>query len=883
MIRNENIPREESEVLMKMNVHGQTDKILLNKPSIALEDMLKPEEDGKPIRRVLVEGAPGAGKSRLAWELCHRWEELDSVKHYKLVVLVQLRGKRAQEAKILRDLFPLSKNINIEQVIDAIGNGDGVLIILEGFDELPHEQRNKGSVYIDLIERKELLPEATVIITSRPSVSAYLMKYPIDRRLEILGFTEAKIEDYARSVNFSDSKTRDDFLEYINSNPVIKGMMYLPLNAVFVASIFEVYHRTDLPYPKTMTQLYDAVTRSLIRRHLVDIKMVPPEYTMLIQSLQCMEDDINRLPDSVPKQLLELARIAFEGLLNEQYVFTYPGFWNEPYDDHLGMMKKTVSLDDPHATGPKFTFTFLHLTLQEYLSALHMSLASSTQLYDALVCRHIQYHMIDTLIESHMNDEEWWTDDHMYYDHLLGSMWSNIADYHLPQTLQSKWANKADYHMPQTLQSMEYVKSLPRAVADQLLRLAQIAHEGVRDDKYEFTDLTKGGEFVHFGMMKEIRLKTTSTDPVVTSGLVFLHPTLQEYLSALYKSLTNEGNIPALRWHSDLGLPVPLNSKDIVLRFLAGLCKHSSSFSCQEVGDLALDSRSFSLQVPRCVYESDSIVEENQKIQKSHNSNEIMQVSSGLPFDYYLIGHYICHHGGMWHIDCNQIEMIKLLVQGLKSCDGSSKGKLLKLHINKVKDMLELDPILVSNLQQLALFFVTLTASSVNMIREYISSDGTLRSINLFECEHVELLFPIIFESSLLDTVFIFNFQSGLHITDDATNLLMNNSNIKNLTLIFPLKLPADTLCHNASLDFLARTLLVFIRTSSVHPLPNIEISSKPSTFDVFFHFLKISASNRELSKTKFTITIHKSCDYDVVQHLLARIPKEYGTLLWLH
>ena len=181
MIRNENLPREEAEDVMRMNIHGQTDKILLKRPSIPLEDILKPGEDGKPIRRVLVEGAPGAGKSRLAWELCHKWEELDSVKHYKLVVLVQLRGKRAQEAKYLSNLFPLSKNNNLEQVINAIGNGDGVLIILEGFDELPREQRKKGSVYIDLIERKELLPEATVIITSRPSVSAYI-PYEVSNR-----------------------------------------------------------------------------------------------------------------------------------------------------------------------------------------------------------------------------------------------------------------------------------------------------------------------------------------------------------------------------------------------------------------------------------------------------------------------------------------------------------------------------------------------------------------------------------------------------------------------------------------------------------------------------------------------------------------------------
>ena len=95
-------------------------------------------------------------------------------------------------------------------------------------------------MYIDLIKDQKLLPKATVIITSRPSVSAYIMnKYPIDRHLEILGFTEAKIVEYAKSVDFSDATCQTKFLEYINGNPVIKGMMYLPLNAFFIASIFE--------------------------------------------------------------------------------------------------------------------------------------------------------------------------------------------------------------------------------------------------------------------------------------------------------------------------------------------------------------------------------------------------------------------------------------------------------------------------------------------------------------------------------------------------------------------------------------------------------------------------------------------------------------------
>ena len=52
--------------------------------------------------------------------------------------------------------------------------------------------------------------------------------------------------------------------------------------------------------------------------------------------------------------------------------------------------------------------------------------------------------------------------------------------------------------------------------------------------------------------------------------------------------------------------------------------------------------------MPRCVYTgSERIVQENQKIQERFNSNEIVHVMSGLPFNYYLIGHCICHYGGI--------------------------------------------------------------------------------------------------------------------------------------------------------------------------------------------------------------------------------------------
>ena len=58
-------------------------------------------------------------------------------------------------------------------MVAAVGRGKEVLIVCDGFDELPHEQRQEGSVYIELLKGR-LLPETSIIVTSRPSVRSDL-------------------------------------------------------------------------------------------------------------------------------------------------------------------------------------------------------------------------------------------------------------------------------------------------------------------------------------------------------------------------------------------------------------------------------------------------------------------------------------------------------------------------------------------------------------------------------------------------------------------------------------------------------------------------------------------------------------------------------------
>ena len=86
---------------------------------VALNDILKPVREEKPVQLVLIEGTSGIGKTTLAWQLCRKWakEELDSLKDYDLVILVRLRKKRAQKATKLEHLLPYDNTTDMEGLI----------------------------------------------------------------------------------------------------------------------------------------------------------------------------------------------------------------------------------------------------------------------------------------------------------------------------------------------------------------------------------------------------------------------------------------------------------------------------------------------------------------------------------------------------------------------------------------------------------------------------------------------------------------------------------------------------------------------------------------------------------------------------------------------
>ena len=106
------------------------------------------------VQFVLVEGAPGVGKSTFAWEACRKWGEGEILEDFELVILIKLRDASIRNATCLRDLiqYPCDPAVR-EKVIDRItkSGGEKVLLLLEGYDELPALLRNEESIFTKVI------------------------------------------------------------------------------------------------------------------------------------------------------------------------------------------------------------------------------------------------------------------------------------------------------------------------------------------------------------------------------------------------------------------------------------------------------------------------------------------------------------------------------------------------------------------------------------------------------------------------------------------------------------------------------------------------------------------------------------------------------------
>ena len=362
IIKKERIQRGKiDDDFVQKSIRGQVDDILLEKSPIKLEEIFSKIEGERKV--ILIDGAPGSGKTSLTVHVCQRWSRGELFEEFTVVILVQLRDPAVQSAKSIADLLPSRDDEMAEKVARAISasDGRGVLWVLDGLDELPSNLREK-SFLRDLIipSAKSPISLSSVIVTSRPISSGDLCEL-VSSRIEVLGFTREKQRQYFTECLKGDTKAVGTLTERLSENPGIEGSCYLPLNASIVAHLY----LSDGSVPSTVYGMFSSFVQHFLSRYLCE-RLGKTREEARLRSL-------DNLPSELRGPFNELCEVAFKGTSENKVTFSESDLEAVKHSAvirEVGLLQSTSSII---SNGKVVYYNFAHLSVQEVLTSVYIS------------------------------------------------------------------------------------------------------------------------------------------------------------------------------------------------------------------------------------------------------------------------------------------------------------------------------------------------------------------------------------------------------------------------------------------------------------------------------------------------------------------------------
>ncbi|XP_039632720.1 NACHT, LRR and PYD domains-containing protein 3-like isoform X2 [Perca fluviatilis] len=347
--------------------------------TIRYEDIFKtPPGRDEPIRTVMTKGVAGIGKTVLTQKFTLDWAEDKANQDIQFTFtfafreLNVLKEKKYSLVELVHYFFSETKEAGIYSFEEF-----PVVFIFDGLDEcrLPldflntkiltdvTESTSVGVLLTNLI-RGKLLPSARLWITTRPAAANQIPPECVDMVTEVRGFTDPQKEEYFRK-RFRDEEQANRIISHIKTSQSLHIMCHLPIFCWITATVLEdmLKSREGGELPKTLTEMY-------IHFLVVQSKRKNVKYDGKFETDPHWSEENRKIIES-------LGKLAFEQLQKGNLIFyesdltecginitaasVYSGVFTQIFKEERGLYQDKV-------------FCFVHLSVQEFLAAVHVHL-----------------------------------------------------------------------------------------------------------------------------------------------------------------------------------------------------------------------------------------------------------------------------------------------------------------------------------------------------------------------------------------------------------------------------------------------------------------------------------------------------------------------------
>ncbi|CAN0421275.1 unnamed protein product [Lampetra fluviatilis] len=350
--------KQHEELMMRAQREGMTYKKLFD-----------PIGKKRHPRLVIVVGTPGSGKTMLSKFIVHSLLSGERVfaRHFEHIVLIKFREINDVGEVSLAELFSVLHSCLGNKANEVFANQEKTLFVMDGLDEFgkwlhyanactdPRKTATVEAIIAALVNGN-LLPKASVLITTRPIAMEQLSGVNVDQAVEITGFSNEDKKEFFNKF-YQDRSLAERALELLQENETVNTLSQNPsfcqIAAITLKKHLQKSDHSEIIL-KSMTDLFTQYVFGLIEHHGHGSHRAKEIVSSLANmALKGVQQNIQMFSQKDLEECVVSSSELGSTFINK--VFTCEGI-------------KQGSC-----------YSFSHLTMQEFFAAIAVHLAHSTQ------------------------------------------------------------------------------------------------------------------------------------------------------------------------------------------------------------------------------------------------------------------------------------------------------------------------------------------------------------------------------------------------------------------------------------------------------------------------------------------------------------------------